>query len=126
MNEMSELEIMNFASDFNNLIKSKNTEIGTLQEENRRLSAVVSQLSKPDRKLTVKEIRDAKRPVYCFRINEKSALLRKGFWAVPVTFGVMNAETRGTYDYTNYEKTWIAFSNYKEIVNMSEILEGLE
>ena len=37
---MTELEIMNFALDFSNLIRTKNAEIGKLKSKNDRLEAI--------------------------------------------------------------------------------------
>ncbi|OPY64103.1 MAG: hypothetical protein A4E56_00157 [Pelotomaculum sp. PtaU1.Bin065] len=104
---MTELEIVNFALDFNNLIQQKNNEIAALKSENIRLKAIVRQLEESSRILTEEEIREGERPVYCFHTKQGNA----GFWGVPLRdrMGVISS-TKGIYRYINYGKTWYALS----------------
>lgn len=106
--EMTELEICNFALDFTNLINAKNSEIGRLTSENSRLRAAVMQLSEPGRRLTEEEVRVAERPIYAYSL---CGLGRAIGWVVPLRdrMGVIS-NTKGTYRYSNYGRTWYALS----------------
>jgi hypothetical protein len=108
---MTELEIINFAHAFCNLINNKNREIGCLKEQNKKLQAVVNELLVPGKRLSEKDIRNAKQPVFCFHVhpfNSKDC----GFWGVPLddNTGVITNRI-GVMRYENYEKTWYAMTS---------------
>lgn len=107
--DMSELEIMNFALNFNNLINQKDGEIAELSNKNEILKATVSQLLKPGKRLSVEEIKSAKRPVFCRAFNLPKKLSE--FYALPCEdkSGVISPR-KGIYRYEDYLKTWEAFS----------------
>lgn len=111
MSDMTELEIMNFAHNFNNLIQAKNNEISYLKSENSRLKAAVRQLAEPGKRLTVEEIQEGNRPVYCFHMKTG----KSSFWGIPLKdmMGVIS-NTKGVYRYSDYGKTWYALSAQPE------------
>lgn len=109
--QMTEIEIMNFALDFNNLIGNKNGEIGRLKAENKRLAALVSSLSKSTStaKLTADDVRYAARGVWIESLNSKYK--SHGQYAIPLNdgSGVLTGE-KHIFRYEHYGKTWVAFA----------------
>lgn len=102
-NEMSEMDIMNFAYNFINLLKKKDNEILELKMEVKRLQEEV-RMEVPV-ELTKDEVINASCPVYVV-----SKTYSKGFYALPVLGAVKNA-VGGLYHFDHYGKTWIAYSS---------------
>jgi hypothetical protein len=113
---MTELEIMNFALEFNNLLKQKGFKISELERENRRLTETVNQLTKPPTALTVDEIIKAERPVFVLLTKPYNSSVAKGFYAIPSAdlTGVITPK-KSVYRYEKYGITWIAYSTRHEI-----------
>ena len=108
---MTELEIINFAYDFVNIIKEKNT---TIQELNRKIQELLEQIRmETPTKLTREEVNSISCPVWVVPQNSKN-----GFYALPVNGGVITAEG-GRYRLDNYDKTWVAYST-RPVTNINE------
>ena len=107
---MSETDIMNFTYNFLNLIGQKDNKIAKLTDEIQILKGTVRQLQNPGKRLSVDEIRWAKRPVFCIRIGNVPKRIRK-FYGIPAEdqSGVIGPK-KGIYRYEDYSKTWEAFS----------------
>ncbi len=82
MEDMTKDEIDNFALNFCNLLKEKNSEIFELKAKTQRLNNELLQFRKPGKRLTVEEIREAQRPVFAQHIPCDERL--PDFYAVPL------------------------------------------
>lgn len=110
---MTELEIMNFALDFSNLIRTKNAEIGKLKSKNDRLEAISRKFIQHGVELTLNEVRSADRPVFVYTLNPQyKRLSSSGCWAVPKKKGEGVLTARGgTLFFSNYGMTWVAYTD---------------
>lgn len=109
MEDMTELEIDNFALNFTNLIRQKNGEICDLKVKNQIMKNELIQLRRPGKLLSIEEVRQAERPVFVRHIPHDERF--HDFYAVPMQDGTgVVGPTKGVYRYDNYLKTWEAFS----------------